>query len=227
MYFIHIKINKEYFYNGGIDLKKLYIVIIGLVICAIGIVVFFKFKNNSLDETLKEAKSMSSYQLVCDMEMTQNDELKSYEVKVDYLKKDKQKYYRVELYDKSLNQSQIIIKNKKGVYVLTPTLNQMFKFQSDWPENSPKTIYLSLFNPIIRKIIKVKKIEKGYQVEAKVKYPNDTRIVKQEVIFDKKLKPLIVLCLDQDEAEIVTCKVNEFHIKIKNLQRNILIKIKH
>ena len=27
------------------------------------------------------------------MEMTQNDELKSYEVKVDYLKKDKQKYY--------------------------------------------------------------------------------------------------------------------------------------
>lgn len=40
-----------------------------------------------MDETLKEAKSMSSYQLVCDMEMTQNDELKSYEVKVDYLKK--------------------------------------------------------------------------------------------------------------------------------------------
>ena len=83
MYFIHIKINKEYFYNGGIDLKKLYIVIIGLVICAIGIVVFFKFKNNSLDETLKEAKSMSSYQLVCDMEMTQNDELKSYEKKIN------------------------------------------------------------------------------------------------------------------------------------------------
>ena len=36
------KRNKEYFYNGGIDLKKLYIVIIGLVICAIGIVAFFK-----------------------------------------------------------------------------------------------------------------------------------------------------------------------------------------
>ena len=88
---------------------------------------------------------MNSYQLVCDMEMTQNDELKSYEVKVDYLKKDKQKYNRVELYDKSLNQSQIIIKNKKGVYVLTPTLNQMFKFQSDWTENSPKPyIYLYL-----------------------------------------------------------------------------------
>ena len=119
-------------------MKKLYIVIIALVMCATGIIVFFKFKNNSLTEMLKEAKSMNAYQLVCDMEMAQNDELKSYEVKVDYLKKEKQKYYRVELYDKSLNQSQIIIKNQKGVYVLTPTLNQMFKFQSDWPENSPK-----------------------------------------------------------------------------------------
>ena len=38
---------------------------------------------------------MNSYQLVCDMEMTQNDELKSYEVKVDYLKKDKQKYLQL------------------------------------------------------------------------------------------------------------------------------------
>ena len=130
MYFIHIKINKEYFYNGGIDLKKLYIVIIGLVICAIGIVIFFKFKNNSLDETLKEAKSMSSYQLVCDMEMTQNDELKSYEVKVDYLKKDKQKYYRVELYDKSLNQSQIIIKNKKSGQKLTAFFCANFRVYS-------------------------------------------------------------------------------------------------
>ena len=46
-------------------------------------------------------------------------------------------------------------------------------------------------------------MKKDNQVEAKVKYPNDTRIVKQEVIFDKKLKPLIVLCLDQDETEIV------------------------
>ena len=189
-------------------MKKLYIVIIALVMCATGIIVFFKFKNNSLTEMLKEAKSMNAYQLVCDMEMAQNDELKSYEVKVDYL--EKQKYYRVELYDKSLNQSQIIIKNQKGVYVLTPTLNQMFKFQSDWPENSPKPyIYHYLLN--ILENNKVKKIEKGYQVEAKVKYPNDSRIIKQEVIFDKKLKPLIILCLDQDETEIVTCKVNEFH----------------
>ena len=50
-------------------MKKLYIVIIALVMCATGIIVFFKFKNNSLTEMLKEAKSMNAYQLVCDMEI--------------------------------------------------------------------------------------------------------------------------------------------------------------
>ena len=45
----------------------------------------------------------------------------------------------------------------------------MFKFQSDWPENSPKPyIYHYLIQLLENN--KVKKIEKGYQVEAKVKY---------------------------------------------------------
>ena len=42
----------------------------------------------ALKSTLEEAKKVNNYQLVCDMEMSQNDELKSYEVKVEYLKKD-------------------------------------------------------------------------------------------------------------------------------------------
>lgn len=194
-------------------MKKIYL-IIGIIVMVVVGFLFYRMKGNSLKSTLEEAKKINNYQLVCEMEMSQNDELKSYEVKVDYLKKEKQKYYRVELYDKSLNQAQVIIRNKNGVYVLTPTLNQMFKFQSDWPENSPKPyIYCYLIQLLDEN--KVKKIEKGYQIEAKVSYPNDPRIVKQQVIFDKKLKPLIVLCLDKDEGEIVSVKVNEFKTNVK------------
>ena len=85
------------------------------------------------------------------MEMVENDELKSYLVNVSYFKEKKDEYYKVELYDKSLNQSQIIVKNTEGVFVLTPTLNQVFKFQSDWPNNSPKPyIYQSLISLLRR-----------------------------------------------------------------------------
>ena len=199
-------------------MKKIYLIISIIVILVAGFL-FYRMKGNSLKSTLEEAKKVNNYQLVCDMEMSQNDELKSYEVKVEYLKKEKQKYYRVELYDKSLNQAQIIIRNKKGVYVLTPTLNQMFKFQSNWPENSPKPYIYSYLIQLLDEN-KVKKIEKGYQIEAKVSYPNDPRIVKQQIIFDKKLKPLIVLCLDKDEGEVISVKVNEFKTNVKFDQKH-------
>lgn len=194
-----------------INIKKI-IIIITSIITLITILIYLKLNNPSLDKTITKAKNITSYQLIGDMEILQNDELKSYEVKVDYLKKDKNKYYKVELYDKSLNQSQIIIKNKKAVYVITPTINQTFKFQSNWPDNSPKPyIYHYLIGLLDNN--KVKKIDKGYSVKAKVKYPNDNRITNQEIIFDKQLKPLIVLCLDKDDREIITLQVKEFKHK--------------
>lgn len=197
-------------------MKKIYIIGVTIVLVIVSTFLFFKWKGNSLEKTLEKAQAYSKYELICDMEMVQNDELKSYEVKVDFLKNKKQKYYKVELYDKSLNQSQIIIKNKEGVYVLTPTLNQVFKFQSEWPDNSPKPyIYSSLIS--LLKDNKVEKIKNGYQVEGKIKYLNDARIVKEEIIFDKNLNPQRITCLDKDETEIIIVKVKEFNTK-KNIK---------
>lgn len=190
-------------------MKKVYLIIGAIVIVIISLFLFFKLKNDSLEDVLTKAKRNNKYELVCDMEMVQNDELKSYEVKVDFLKQKKQKYYKVELYDKSLNQAQIIIRNSEGVYVLTPTLNQIFKFQSQWPENSPKPyIYSSLLS--VLEDNKATKTKDGYQVEGKVKYPNDKRIVKEEIIFDKDLHPQRITCLDKDETELIIVKIKEF-----------------
>ena len=36
------------------------------------------------------------------------------------------------------DQSQIILRNEEGVFVLTPALNKSFRFQSDWPQNSSR-----------------------------------------------------------------------------------------
>ena len=190
-------------------MKKVYIIIGAIVVFIISLFLFFKLKTDSLESTLSKAKKSTKYELVCDMEMVQNDELKSYEVKVDFLKQKEQKYYKVELYDKSLNQAQIIIRNSEGVYVLTPTLNQIFKFQSQWPENSSKPyIYSSLLSVLENN--KATKTKSGYQVEGKVTYPNDKRIVKEEIIFDKNLHPQRVTCLDKDETELIIVKVKEF-----------------
>lgn len=193
-------------------MKKTNIIIGAVVVVLIAGFAFFKLKGNSLDKTIEKVKDYKQYELSCDMEMVQNDELKSYVVNVSYLSKDKQDYYKVELYDKSLNQSQIIIRNKEGVFVLTPTLNQVFKFQSDWPTNSPKPyIYTSLISLLEKN--DAEKTKDGYKVLAKVTYPNDSRIVNQEITFNKDLVPQTVICYDKDEAEIITTKFNEFKTK--------------
>ena len=126
-------------------MNKKYIGIIAGIIVLIGVFCFFKFKSTSFQSALKEAQAYQNYQLVCQMEMLENDELKSYQVTSTYANIKDKDYYKVELYDKSLNQSQIIVRNQEGVFVLTPSLNQAFQFQSDWPNNSPKPyIYQSL-----------------------------------------------------------------------------------
>ena len=80
------------------------------------------------------------YTLIGVMDIVSNEELYHYDVKVDYLKGD---YYKASLINKETNHEQIILKNKSGVYVITPSLNKSFKFQSDWPYNSSQAYILS------------------------------------------------------------------------------------
>lgn len=195
-------------------MKKIYLGIAVAIALVLGSLIFFKLKDSSLDKTIEKVKAYDKYALTCNMEMVDNDELKSYLVNVSYYKEKKDEYYKVELYDKSLNQSQIIVKNLDGVFVLTPTLNQVFKFQSDWPNNSPKPyIYQSLINLLENG--DVEKIKTGYQVKSKVTYPNDSRIVSQEMIFDESLVPKQVIVLDKEDSEIITANFTEFKTDVK------------
>ena len=86
----------------------------------------------SEESILKEiaSKTKNSYMLYGELSILNNDNVYNYEVEVSY-KKDN--YYKVSLTNISNNHNQIILKNEDGVYVLTPSLNKSFKFQSDWP----------------------------------------------------------------------------------------------
>lgn len=194
--------NKKYMIIGGIALTAV-----------IAVVLFFNFKSPSLKTVLNDVKECSSYTLESSMDLLENDELKSYQVKVTYQKKDKD-YFKVELYDKSLNQSQVIVRNDEGVYVLTPTLNQAFKFQSEWPLNSPKPyIYQSLIEFLENN--EVEKVKDGYLVTGEMKYDNDERVASQEVKFDKELKPIFINVYDKEHTEIMKLTISDFTLNIK------------
>lgn len=181
----------------------------GVVVVLVGVFCFFKFKSNSLEDTLKEASAYTSYEMVCNMEMLENDELKSYQVTSTFASIEEKDFYKVELYDKSLNQAQVIVRNEDGVFVLTPSLNQAFQFKSEWPNNSPKPyIYQSLLSFVNDN--KPEKVKDGYLVNGDMTYENDDRVKTQEIKFDKDLNLVYVNVYDGDGTEVIKVTVTSF-----------------
>ena len=88
---------------------------------------------SKIEKTLKEAKG---YNLVGILEIMNNEDTYTYDVNVAYKEKDN---FRVSLKNQVNNHEQIILKNTDGVYVLTPSLNKSFKFQSEWPYNNSQS----------------------------------------------------------------------------------------
>ena len=91
------------------------------------------------DNFIKDIESLKSYYMEGSLKLINNDDSYEYDVEVSYQKDDN---YKVSLNNKGNNYEQIILKNKEGVYVITPSLNKSFKFQSDWPDNNSQSYLL-------------------------------------------------------------------------------------
>ena len=87
-------------------------------------------KKEIVKDLNKKINSLDSYYLEGDMEIINNEDVYKYEITVSYKSKD---LYRVSLINESNGHEQIILKNNDGVFVLTPSLNKSFKFESEWP----------------------------------------------------------------------------------------------
>lgn len=134
----------------------------------------------------KKYKKISGYQIEGSMEIYNGDNTYKYNVTSSY-EKDR---YRVSLINKNNNHEQIILKNDDGVYVLTPSLNKSFKFQSDWPNNNSQ-VYLP--KSILKDINKDKKLnltKKGnnYILNNKISFSNNKKLDNQKIYMDKNLQ---------------------------------------
>jgi len=163
-------------------------------------------KNSEADiikDLSKKIDKLNAYQLEGNLEIVNNDDTYDYDVSVSF-KKDQM--YKVSLKNQANNHEQIILKNNDGVYVLTPSLNKSFKFQSDWPNNNSQ-IYLlqSLISDIKEDSNKnFEETTDTYIFTTRVNYPNNRKLVKQKITFDKKLNPLKVEVLSDEDVPQMT-----------------------
>lgn len=153
-------------------------------------------------------KKSSGYQLKGKLEITNNDEVYSYDVVVDHKKED---FYKVSFVNQANQFQQIILKNHDGVFLLTPSLNKSFKFQSDWPYMNSE-IYL--LDSLIEDIMSDKEhtfVEKDnqYIIETKVDYPNNKKLNHQKIILNDHYELLRVLVYDSNDAVCMSFEVSK------------------
>lgn len=165
-------------------------------------------ENDVVKDLEKKLNKISAYNLKGDLEIVNNDDVYNYKVDVSYKKDD---YYKVSLTNKANNYEQIILKNDDGVYVVTPSLNKSFKFQSDWPYNNSQ-IYL--LNSIIEDIKndeekEFKESKNNYIFTTDVNYPNNKKLIKQKVTFNNKLDLTQVKVYDENNIPLMTLKVTD------------------
>ena len=160
----------------------------------------------------KKINGLDGYNLTGEMEIINNDDVYTYDVDASYSKNDK---FRVSLKNKTNNHEQIILKNNDGVYVLTPTLNKSFKFQSDWPYNNSQVYLLqTLFSDIQNDSDKeFKETSDNYIFTTDVNYPNNSDLVKQKIYFDKKLNPAKVEVLNEDDEALIKMTFKKVDLK--------------
>ena len=191
-------------------MKRIFIV---LFICCLLITGCSSTKNIKKN-FVNRVDGANSYKLNGTLSINNNDDVYNYSVEVGYKKDD---YYKVTLKNKANNHVQIILKTDDGVYVLTPSLNKSFKFQSDWPYNNSQIYLLDAISSDIKndKDSEISKKDNKYFLMTKVNYSNNSRLIKQKLEFDEEFNLSKVIVYDKDGIEVMTMKFDKIKLNCK------------
>ena len=191
-------------------MKKIFL---GIFLCLIFLTGCGKKSEGDVLKSYTSAveKAKSNY-LNGKMELVNNEDVYTYDISVSYEADDN---YKIELVNTVNNHEQVILRNSEGVYVVTPSLNKSFKFQSDWPYNNSQVYLLSSLlddiNNDEERVFETKDNE--YVFTTRVNYPNSPKLEKQKIYFNANNLPTRVEVLDKDGNVEIKMVFNKIDLK--------------
>lgn len=171
-------------------------------------------ESSIIKDLEKKINNSKSYYIEGTLEIVNNEDLYTYDVKVSYAKGDN---YKVNLTNKVNNHEQVILRNSDWVYVVTPRINKSFKFQSDWPYNNSQ-VYL--LKPLLDDILSDEnrtftKDGDNYKIVVAANYPNNEKLVKQEILLDKEANIKKVTVMDTNGTAQITMNFDKIDLSSK------------
>lgn len=169
-------------------------------------------KEDIIKDFTNNITASKSYKLTGNMEISNDEETFTYSLESYYLKDE---YYKVVLVNQTNNHEQIILKNKEDIYVITPSLNKSFKFQSEWPNNSSQAYLLGSIVNDIKNDSKSEatKTDNGYIIKSSVNYPNNEELTYQKIYLNAKKNVEKIEVFNKND--IVKIKVTFENIDLK------------
>ncbi|MBS4192512.1 outer membrane lipoprotein carrier protein LolA [Bacillus sp. FJAT-49705] len=207
--------------------RKWFMLLVGLLAVIALSACGAKSKDDVIKDLNGKIEGIKGYKATAKMTLEMGTEPQVYEIEVWH--KDPS-YYRVNLKNAQKDQSQMILRNDDGVFVLTPALNKSFRFQSDWPQNSSQAyLYESLVKDIVEdKVAKFTETKNHYVFETKTRYQNNQMLPTQEITLKKSdLSPVGVKVMDTDKNALVKVEFSEvkfnasFDKKDFDMQKNM------
>jgi outer membrane lipoprotein-sorting protein len=189
--------------------KRFLLVITGLMVIFLLAACGSKSKDDVVKELNGKLNDLTGYKVDAKMTLKMGTDSQVYNVEIWH--KDPT-FYRVNLKNAEKDQSQMILRNNEGVFVLTPALKKSFKFQSDWPQNSSQAyLYESLIKDIVEdKESKFTATKEHYVFETKTRYQNNSMLPIQEIKLNKEdLSPATVKVMDPDRNALVTVEFSK------------------
>ncbi|WP_308636172.1 DUF4367 domain-containing protein [Paenibacillus silvisoli] len=164
-----------------------------------------------LDKTLS---NLDSYHGVGKMTLYTGQQPLEYQVDVSY---QKPQYYRIALTNAKKDITQIVLRNDEGVFVLTPRLNKVFRFQSDWPANQGQVyLYQTLVQSILLDNSRQFAVDNdAYVFDVMANYQNGS-LARQKIWLNKSdYAPSKVEVSDANAAVMVSVQFDKFEFGSK------------
>lgn len=170
---------------------------------------------NDLNDVADKLESkQGAYQGAGTMTLYTGDQPQEYKVEVWYKNPS---YYRISLSNTQKNITQIVLRNDEGVFVLTPSLNKSFRFQSDWPDNQGQVyLYQTLVRGIVSDNNRQFAEEKdSYVFDVAANYQSRS-LIRQKIWLDRKsYAPKQVQVSDSEAKVVVDVKFDSFTFEPK------------
>jgi outer membrane lipoprotein-sorting protein len=177
-----------------------------------------KANPKSFGEALHEhVNAMKSYQAKGVLRFYTGDTPIDYAVEVDYKQP---AYYRVAMRNDAEKVNQIILKIKSGVFIVTPSQKQSFRFQTNWPKNQGQLyLYQSITQFIFHQLDQKATIQKvgknQFLITGKTDYPNATMDQQKVWIHRTTFAPKKVELYDNQQKLRVVMRFQSFRANVK------------